>query len=509
MFKHFRIILRITPRDIVNFFKAAGRFFRDREFVLLLCVAVFINSFAVTSFAVTPILSVIAGYVVDELKEWAIDQVKTNSDPNVIFENKMRYIAVLREFAQRHNMDYDTALQWLAHCCADWDSSLIDVYGDNAAEMYNIMHEPVYQLCNNYIYQCDIATLASLITDPNASAPSVDDNGNVQVPADKFNDYIETNNYKYYPKNTTDRISYRTDSFYSTHYFNGADFAVVPFYTLENVFGNKGAGYQREIWFLPFYTDGTNYYYDKYQLHVWLEPGTDSSGKNCTYVKCESFNMIEDKASFVDQTLYTLYDPVYLFVTCGSKCWFYQSKTLEDYLKRTITDSKGYGLSSSYYSADDITKTTPVSAGHFFTKKYADHDSTCAHGSADDLGYIINSTKIELNFNIDIDKVPNNYYITINGDTIYDYSITNPETGASDTINNYITNNYILPEPVNSEPSDGGVGGNVTVGGQIDVGGKVDVDVNVNINGGGNGNGNIYDMPDTAFVDDETPINFV
>lgn len=47
---------------------------------------------------------------------------------------------------------------------------------------------------------------------------------------------------------------------------------------------------------------------------------------------------------------------------------------------------------------------------------------------------------------IDYDKIPDNYTITINGDTIYDYDITNPDTGDHGTVNYYITNNYTLPE---------------------------------------------------------------
>ena len=82
---------------------------------------------------------------------------------------------------------------------------------------------------------------------------------------------------------------------------------------------------------------------------------------------------------------------------------------------------------------------------------------------------------------------------TITGDTIYDYGITNPDTGKSTTINNYINNNYTIPsddvggdDP--SNPDSPGSGGNVTVSGNVDVSGKIEIDtkpidININVNG--------------------------
>ena len=57
-------------------------------------------------------------------------------------------------------------------------------------------------------------------------------------------------------------------------------------------------------------------------------------------------------------------------------------------------------------------------------------------------GYYYSNTPIVISYTIDTTKIPDNYYITVGGDTIYDYNITNPSTGDTTTINNYITNNY-------------------------------------------------------------------
>lgn len=118
----------------------------------------------------------------------------------------------------------------------------------------------------------------------------------------------------------------------------------------------------------------------------------------------------------------------------------------------------------------------------------------------DDWGYIMSSEPFELYANqsqIDYDHIPDNYTITINGDTIYDYDITNPDTGDHGTVNYYITNNYTLPEngskgDTKDDSGSGTVSGNVTVGGKVDVSGKIEIDtkpidININVNGGGSG----------------------
>ena len=118
----------------------------------------------------------------------------------------------------------------------------------------------------------------------------------------------------------------------------------------------------------------------------------------------------------------------------------------------------------------------------------------------DDWGYLLSNKPFELFANqtsIDFDKIPDNYVITINGDTIYDYSVTNPDTGDSTTINNYITNNYVIPEGEKKDDgssSGGSVSGSVTVGGKVDVSGDITIksdpiNINVNVNSGSSSGG--------------------
>ena len=129
--------------------------------------------------------------------------------------------------------------------------------------------------------------------------------------------------------------------------------------------------------------------------------------------------------------------------------------------------------------------------------------------TADDWGYIMSETPFELfkdQTSIDFSRIPNNYSITINGDTIYDYSITNPDTGDSTKIKKYIDDDYDFPQvpdvPDVPDPGDdSGTGGKVEVSGKIDVSGKVDVDVNVNVNSGSSSNPDPGDYIDPGTVD--------
>ncbi len=129
--------------------------------------------------------------------------------------------------------------------------------------------------------------------------------------------------------------------------------------------------------------------------------------------------------------------------------------------------------------------------------------------TADDWGYIMSETPFELfkdQTSIDFSRIPNNYTITINGDTIYDYSITNPDTGDSTKIKKYVDDDYDFPQvpdvPDVPDPGDGsGTGGKVEVSGKIDVSGKVGVDVNVNVNSGSSSNPDPGDYIDPGTVD--------
>lgn len=116
-----------------------------------------------------------------------------------------------------------------------------------------------------------------------------------------------------------------------------------------------------------------------------------------------------------------------------------------------------------YFKSGDFS--TFVQSNHntfvHFNRIFSAHDTACAYGVADDVGYYYSNTPIVVSYTIDTTKIPDNYYITVGGDTIYDYNITNPATGDTTTINNYITNNYTFITNPDNPDNPGSSGGTV------------------------------------------------
>lgn len=196
-----------------------------------------------------------------------------------------------------------------------------------------------------------------------------------------------------------------------------------------------------------------------------------------------------------------------------------------------------------YLRSDDVSDKIPeqVVRPHFiygklglwngaFNIDYHDEsqcDDTVKHTC--DAGLYVSATSFSVKYAFDTTRIPSNTTVTISGDSVYDYSITDNTTGDTTTIYNYVTNNYTYPEkddtsePNTSEtskPSDntssgnigGTVGGNVTVGGTVRVDGQINVsipDINININQNGGTTGGVgeslgdYIDVDTSEVDDD------
>lgn len=202
-----------------------------------------------------------------------------------------------------------------------------------------------------------------------------------------------------------------------------------------------------------------------------------------------------------------------------------------------IYDSSDYSLSNEFFNAsnmsevsslsnlnskfsvlvgDDETKTTTLSsvfsAGSsvYSTKDIDNRLFLRVNDVPHDYGFLVCSKRFEIGAlmsYLDGSRIPQNSYITISGDSVYDYSITNVDTGEKMNFGDFYNNGYAwintgsgTQNNGGGSGSGGGVGGNVTVGGDVNVGGKVDiggsVDINVNVNGGGNGqNPNDYIDP--------------
>lgn len=272
--------------------------------------------------------------------------------------------------------------------------------------------------------------------------------------------------------------------------------------------GSKG-GWKKDCYVLPYIYDddvGSTYYYSGY-WHFTIE--VDEFYK-ATYI-CDFVSLLGDE----DSTQFHLtksheYRAYALKVSSGAWIQCFTSDT--SYLQGNLVLNTSYATVVNAPAA----KTTYAVSGKLsdlvknnFGNMLRASTFTPATNKTDDWGYIMSETPFELfkdQTSIDFSRIPNNYTITINGDTIYDYSITNPDTGDSTTIKKYIDDDYDFPQvpdvPDVPDPGDdSGTGGKVEVSGKIDVSGKVDVDVNVNVNSGSSSNPDPGDYINPGTVD--------
>lgn len=272
--------------------------------------------------------------------------------------------------------------------------------------------------------------------------------------------------------------------------------------------GSKG-GWKKDCYVLPYIYDddvGSTYYYSGY-WHFTIE--VDEFYK-ATYT-CDFVSLLGDE----DSTQFHLtksheYRAYALKVSSGAWIQCFTSDT--SYLQGNLVLNTSYATVVNAPAA----KTTYAVSGKLsdlvknnFGNMLRATTFTPQTNTADDWGYIMSETPFELfkdQTSIDFSRIPNNYTITINGDTIYDYSITNPDTGDSTTIKKYVDDDYDFPQvpdvPDVPDPGDdSGTGGKVEVSGKIDVSGKVDVDVNVNVNSGSSSNPDPGDYINPGTVD--------
>lgn len=272
--------------------------------------------------------------------------------------------------------------------------------------------------------------------------------------------------------------------------------------------GSKG-GWKKDCYVLPYIYDddvGSTYYYSGY-WHFTIE--VDEFYK-ATYT-CDFVSLLGDE----DSTQFHLtksheYRAYALKVSSGAWIQCFTSDT--SYLQGNLALNTSYATVVNAPAA----KTTYAVSGKLsdlvknnFGNMLRATTFTPQTNTADDWGYIMSETPFELfkdQTSIDFSRIPNNYTITINGDTIYDYSITNPDTGDSTTIKKYVDDDYDFPQvpdvpDVPNPGDDSGTGGKVEVSGKIDVSGKVDVDVNVNVNSGSSSNPDPGDYINPGTVD--------
>lgn len=222
---------------------------------------------------------------------------------------------------------------------------------------------------------------------------------------------------------------------------------------------------KNDIYFIIFLQDddvSSSPLYSKYYCH--MHAGSLASGGSCMAVDyysisdgshCYSSTIPWDPSTFPYFAL-NFYFSAYTSAS-ESLCW-YRYRDFESY-KSNQADGGGsvpQGNNSWYFVASDYSSSNET------LNTYVRHSSFTPNlNKKDDYGFIISSSPFTLYGNqtsIEYDRIPDDYEITIDGDTIYDYPITDPSTGKSTTINNYITNNYII----GGDDSGGGSGGDTT-----------------------------------------------
>ena len=323
---------------------------------------------------------------------------------------------------------------------------------------------------------------------------TVSDGEEMYLSADDFQSVINRLSQQYGPKNTSNRHSWQTDKAYLTH---------LSFFS-EGTFFNSGLS---EVYCVPFFYNGKTkdtYYYSLCQLHFYQQVTQDEDGNNVVSLYMDYYNWFdggETTTSLVSEDLSTIRYMRFPDITCAQLTFrgFTKYSDFLSYTNGSYMSVAGVDIGTSYDLSDLSLNTsiqwastlpwairyTTNSAAEIAAQDYADY------------GFFYSSAPINMGaYDIDWDKMPDDYSVVASGDTIYDYDIIDNTTGDTTTINNYINNNYNYPDNDNGSGGNGGnnsggqTSGNVTVSGDINVGGKVEVDVNVNINHEDNSGGN-------------------
>ena len=233
-----------------------------------------------------------------------------------------------------------------------------------------------------------------------------------------------------------------------------------PVYTYTS--GTWGDRRWNEAYILPFFyndNDSRGCFYGKYFFHFYSSKEDDSTVMihSDVYSFVDNSKLDTSSSSVVwDITNY----PYLGYQLDGSFLALYAYKSSSGLFLGTVGTRECTRL--SYFNSGMIYSLDSSSIELSSLLNYVSPNFTPATNSYDDWGYIVSNKPFENMLNqtsIDFDRIPDNYYITIGGDTIYNYPISDP-SGNTTTINNYITNNYTITND-DKDPSGGDTTNNV------------------------------------------------
>ncbi len=284
---------------------------------------------------------------------------------------------------------------------------------------------------------------------------------------DNYADIIRRLNDQYGIKNAKEYISIRTDKRWD--YSKSQGRGPISFFEEGEYCGQTN---WLDCYILPFYFDGSQYWFGLMERYYSQTVETDDSG-NHIYMDVNVFSVIDDTISYTarivdtDKNVVDFANYRYMELFCSATSSTFLFGRMYDTYSNYIGKSSGK-YTYAHFSSYDTSKLNSLYRVYSESclrnsgfDEYKDFATVYAYAYSNnsnyvdglDVGYFISDEPIEMGLNwtgIDPEKINPDTFITMEGDTIYDNSITNYE-GDTTTINEYINNNYNFDIDINIE----------------------------------------------------------
>lgn len=441
-----------------------------------------------------------------EIVEPIINKIKS-SNASAIAEQQEYYRCYWKEIVSKGQLTESKFREYWTFVVTNGDDTSMEAQYPGFTDTYSMLIETVAS-------GLSLDSLCESIFS-NSSDYSVDETNNPVVSGSAYKrDVVDYWSEYYKPhENASQYIwSYQSTNSTSDDKINFTPY--VPIYMDAN--GSWGKKNWSSVYILPFYKDddkGPDVFYNKYYAHIYTSKADGSLKLYVDLYDVSSGNLDSSRSYNWDVKTFPYLS---IYYKQYSEFEFTGFKGYDRYIGSTIDGHLSILVFGAFMGGKYV-------AGGDFVQLKSSSTLTPKTNKSDDYGYLLSSEPFELIANqtkIDYNQIPDNYTITINGDTIYDYDITNPDTGDHGTVNYYITNNYTLPEngskdDTKDDSGSGTVSGNVTVGGKVDVSGKIEIDtkpidININVNGGGSGSsgsGDVSSSPEGVEFDQDVSLN--
>lgn len=451
-----------------------------------------------------------------EIVEPIINKIKS-SNASAIAEQQEYYRCYWKEIVSKGQLTESKFREYWTFVVTNGDDTSMEAQYPGFTDTYSMLIETVAS-------GLSLDSLCESIFS-NSSDYSVDEKNNPVVSGSAYKrDVVDYWSEYYKPHENASQYIWSYQSTNSKSAYPYTLDSDAPLYMSTN--GNWGRkDWDSGVYLMVFYCDDNNthgYYYSSRYCHVYSKKDAGATTANVVFDFYDvASGQLVDSAKSGWMAANFPFLGLNFDVSCSTSTEFLRLFKYSTYANYMSKSSSEWGL-------------FPTKLGNFIASDYSDSNAfltslcrsvsfTPSSNTNDDYGLIMSSEPFELygsQTKIDYNQIPDNYTITINGDTIYDYDITNPDTGDHGTVNYYITNNYTLPENGNKDDSkddsgSGTVSGNVTVGGKVDVSGKIEIDtkpidININVNGGGSGSsgtGDVSSSPEGVEFDQDVSLN--